>query len=209
MDYSTVPWTAAALGSSPPLLDDRFDHEERLELLLDRGLLDLGGDADLLDQKGLGHVEHLPLTEGELLAHLDHRQIPEDLSDLGGAPALDLLEVPAVATVPGLLDIAPVAPTRHELEESPGLRRGDDLAQPDRADLVHRDHDPLLRVNDPEGVEERLERADPARLDPDDLRDPLGRVNRQVPDLELDIGHVHSSKIIARSVYRRNRDPIK
>ncbi len=76
------------------------------------------------------------------------------------------------------MDIAALISFSHEREEPIDLFPGDYLAQPHRADLLYRDHDLLLGVDNTKGIEDLLESTYTPRLDPRDLRHPLRRVNR-------------------------------
>src|SRR5882724_6588265 len=151
--------------------------EDPIELLLDLHFLRLRRDGDLLDEQRARRVEHLALAERQLLVTLEPLQVAEDLGDLEDGARLDLLHVLAVATVPRLTldrDLAAL----EDLEDLVHLVGADELAQADGAGVACRDHDLHPVLEDLEDVKRLLVPRDLTRLDPDDLGNAMGRIDR-------------------------------
>src|SRR6478672_8264200 len=59
-------------------------------------------DGQFLDQQAARRVEHLALTERQLLVALEHQQITQDLSNLERRAGFDLFRVFAITPIPRL-----------------------------------------------------------------------------------------------------------
>src|SRR5437870_6802545 len=185
-----VPNTRGAGGSTPgpshPLGTrdgPRSVGEDAPELLHDLLLAVRLRDRELLHEEVPGGVEHLPLAEGELLVSLQHEEIAQHLGDLEDAAGLDLLGVLAVAAVPRLLIDLDLLVTKDLVH----LRHhvlADDAAEPDRLDVLGRDHDGHVAVDDAQHVELALGTGDDLRLDPLDDTDAMRRVDDLLTNLE-------------------------
>src|SRR5262249_43448645 len=123
------------------------------------------GDRKFLDEQVARRIEHLPFSERELLVPLQHEEVTQHLGDFEHAAGLDLLCVLPVAAVPGLLvDLHllvaqdPVDLGNHVL--------ADDPPQADGLDVLRRDHDGHVAVDDAEHVELALTARDDLGLHP-------------------------------------------
>src|SRR5580698_590447 len=157
--------------------------EDTIQLLFDLYFLGFGGDRDLLDQERARGVEHLALAEGELFVPLEALQIAQDLGDLEDRPGLDLLHVLAVAAVPGLSLDGHFAALEN-LEHLVDLVGANELAQTDRARIARGNHDLHPILENLENVEGLLVARDLARLDADNLRNAVGRIDGQITHSE-------------------------
>src|SRR5436190_2497120 len=160
-----------------------LSREDAIQLLFDLHFLRLRRDRDLLDQQRARRVQHLALAERQFLVTLEPLQIAQHLGDLEDRAGLDLLHVLAVAAVPGLAldrDLAALQNREHLVH----LVGANELTQTDRARIARRDHDLHPVLEDLENVKGLLVTGDLTRLDTDNLRHTVSRINGQVTHSE-------------------------
>src|SRR5262245_32711479 len=154
------------------------------------------GDRKFLDEQVARRIEHLPFSERELLVPLQHEEVTQHLGDFEHAAGLDLLCVLPVAAVPGLLvDLHllvaqdPVDLGNHVL--------ADDPPQADGLDVLRRDHDGHVAVDDAEHVELALTARDDLGLHPLNDAYAMSRIHNLLPYLEHACGTGHSGRLRA------------
>src|SRR5262249_24316831 len=128
-------------------------------------------------------VEHLALAEGELLVTLQHEQVTEHLGDLEHAARLDLFGVLPVAPVPRLLVDLDLLVTQDAVDLGNHVL-ADDAAESDGVDVLGRDHDRHVAVEDAQHVKLALRTRNHPRLDALDHADAMRRVHDLFPYLE-------------------------
>src|SRR5690606_1380117 len=159
--------------------------EDRLDLVLDLFLGLIARNRDFLHDQPARRVEHPALAEGQLLVRLEAIEVAQHLRHVVNRAGLDLVHEPAVPAVPGLRIEADRALTQ-DVENLPDLLLADDLPQPDRVRIGHRNHDLPIGVEDPQDVETLPLPGAVLLVDADHLGDPLSGIDRLVTDLELD-----------------------
>src|SRR5262249_59043177 len=114
---------------------------------------------------------------------LQHEQVAEHLGDLEHAARLDLLGVLPVAPVPRLLVDLDLLVTQDTVDLGDHVL-ADDPAQPHGVDVLGRDHDRHVAVEDAEHVKLALGAGNHPRLDALDHADAMRRVHDLFPYLE-------------------------
>src|ERR1051326_7433568 len=171
--------------------------EDMAQLLHDLVLGVRPRDRELFHQKILGGVEHLALAERKLLVALQDEQVAQHLGDLEDRSRLDLFGVLAVAAVPGLL----IAFDFFLAEDFVDLGYHvavDDFSQPDRVDVVDRDHDLHIAVENSEHVKSFFCAGDDLTADRFDLPCAVRGVNHFLADFKHGsllkrLGHIRRS----------------
>src|SRR5262245_43082835 len=158
------------------------------------------GDRELLDEEIARRIEHLALPEGELLVPLQHEEVTQHFGDLEHASGLDLLRILAVASVPRLLIDLDLL-VAQDLVDLGDHVLADDAPQTDRLNVLGRDHDRHVAVDDAEHVELAFATGDHLRLYALDDTHAVGRVHDLLSDFEHSSSCGHSGRLPSHPLY--------
>jgi hypothetical protein len=151
--------------------------EDSSELLHDLFLGMCFCDREFFHQKAPRRIEHLAFAKRQFLVALEDEQIAQDLGDFEWRTRLDLFGVLPVSAVPGL------GVAFHFLLAEDLINLGDSVLtdnppQPDRFDILGRNHDGhFFGAKNAEHIKSALRSRDNPALNIFDNRDAMRRVN--------------------------------